>query len=205
MVRSLSSWVSSWLSPLSGRPRPWQTRLHTIQSQPKPTAPTSTAMNQDSAITPTTLTTATEAVSSSSASSRWHAANPGYMLAWQRANRDKVREYNRKWRAANKVKAQEATRKWAAANPEIKQKNYAAWAARNPAKVRAKSAKRAAIKKQNCCSCCAPVSFKLLYRQAKALGMHVDHIKPLARGGLHCLKNMQLLPPSDNRRKGATC
>lgn len=36
-----------------------------------------------------------------------------------------------------------------------------------------------------------------------ALKMHVDHVKPLAAGGLHCLRNMQLLEPAENCSKGA--
>ena len=50
---------------------------------------------------------------------------------------------------------------------------------------------------------CAPWSFKFIYAQARALGMHVDHVKPLARSGLHCLRNMQLLEPAKNCSKGA--
>jgi 5-methylcytosine-specific restriction endonuclease McrA len=33
--------------------------------------------------------------------------------------------------------------------------------------------------------------------------MHVDHVQPLAKGGKHCLRNLQLLDPIENRRKGA--
>jgi 5-methylcytosine-specific restriction endonuclease McrA len=33
--------------------------------------------------------------------------------------------------------------------------------------------------------------------------MHVDHVRPLAKGGKHCLHNLQLLTPLENMRKGA--
>jgi len=59
MVRSLSSWVSSLCSTLSGRPRPWQTRLHTIQSQPKPILQIRTVHSPDSDPTRTLSTTVT--------------------------------------------------------------------------------------------------------------------------------------------------
>jgi len=44
---------------------------------------------------------------------------------------------------------------------------------------------------------------KKLYMQAKELGMHVDHIKPISKGGEHRLINLQLLTPEENLRKGA--
>ena len=44
---------------------------------------------------------------------------------------------------------------------------------------------------------------KELYLKARKLGMHVDHIKPLAKGGEHCLSNLQLLSPEENMKKGA--
>ncbi len=43
-----------------------------------------------------------------------------------------------------------------------------------------------------------------LYKEANRYGMHVDHIVPL-RGpgvcGLHCMANLQLLTPEQNRQK----
>jgi 5-methylcytosine-specific restriction endonuclease McrA len=35
--------------------------------------------------------------------------------------------------------------------------------------------------------------------------MHVDHIMPLSRGGLHEVENLQILPIGLNMRKGASC
>lgn len=34
-------------------------------------------------------------------------------------------------------------------------------------------------------------------------GYEVDHIRPLSKGGRHRLKNLQYLPRSENRQKGA--
>lgn len=35
--------------------------------------------------------------------------------------------------------------------------------------------------------------------------MHVDHIRPLARGGKHEASNLQILPIGINMRKGTKC
>jgi len=35
--------------------------------------------------------------------------------------------------------------------------------------------------------------------------MHVDHVIPLARGGLHHEDNLQILPAGINMRKGVSC
>ena len=40
-------------------------------------------------------------------------------------------------------------------------------------------------------------------RAARSLKMEVDHVRPLAKDGIHCLRNLQLLEPSENRRKSA--
>jgi 5-methylcytosine-specific restriction endonuclease McrA len=75
--------------------------------------------------------------------------------------------------------------------------------ARYPEKESAHCAKRRAAKKAALCGCCSPADFAKLYKRARLLGMHVDHIKPLAKGGKHCIKNLQLLTPVENMRKGA--
>ena len=52
---------------------------------------------------------------------------------------------------------------------------------------------------------------KQLYETARAEGLHVDHVVPLApcracgRRGLHRLDNLQLLTPEDNLAKGNRC
>jgi len=47
------------------------------------------------------------------------------------------------------------------------------------------------------------LTIKTLYMTASKLGLHVDHIKPLSKGGLHTPNNLQLLSPEENMKKGA--
>lgn len=49
------------------------------------------------------------------------------------------------------------------------------------------------------------VAIKAIYAEARAKGLHVDHIVPLKSNhvcGLHVETNLQLLTPEQNRRKG---
>ena len=43
----------------------------------------------------------------------------------------------------------------------------------------------------------------LLNKEAGYIKYHVDHIKPLSKGGLHHQDNLQILTATENLRKGA--
>lgn len=47
------------------------------------------------------------------------------------------------------------------------------------------------------------ITMETLYMTARKLGLHVDHIKPISKGGLHHPENLQLLTPEENLKKGA--
>jgi 5-methylcytosine-specific restriction endonuclease McrA len=139
-----------------------------------------------------------------------------YQKKWKAANLDKVRATARalvdsgenarrcrEWRAANLEKARAADRARAPARKEQLLDTRRRWGKNNRVKRLVEVRRRQALRLSLTCSCCAPWSFKFIYAQARALGMHVDHVKPLARGGSHCLRNMVLLAPLDNLRKGA--
>ena len=65
------------------------------------------------------------------------------------------------------------------------------------------TAKRRARLQAQVCDCCTADDFRPIYKEATSRGLHVDHEKPLAKGGLHCLTNLQLLSPHENMSKGA--
>jgi len=111
----------------------------------------------------------------------------------------------RAWRAANLEKARAAD-KARYASPARRAQMLATrrrWNRANRPKRLLEVRRRQAQQRAALCSCCAPISFKLIYQQARSLKMHVDHVQPLAKGGKHCLRNLQLLEPIENIRKGA--
>lgn len=111
----------------------------------------------------------------------WLSRHPGYkpqsQVQWTKDNVPRIRELQRQWTS------------------------------RNLHKAAAKTRKRKADSKNRPCDCCqtedAKVNFILTYALARRLRMHVDHVRPLSKGGKHCLHNLQLLIPVDNLRKGA--
>ena len=59
--------------------------------------------------------------------------------------------------------------------------------------------KRRARKLNQLCTCCNPNFVKDLDIPE---GYHIDHIQPLSKGGLHCRRNIQIIPAEVNLRKG---
>lgn len=79
------------------------------------------------------------------------------------------------------------------------------WKLRNPGLVNASTAQRFAAKMRATPAWADRAAIEFFYVQAAARGEHVDHIVPLRSSlvcGLHCEANLQLLPPTENIRKG---
>lgn len=122
---------------------------------------------------------------------RWQAANPGkkreYTSRWRAANPDKKREYSSRWYAANRDKALAVGRLWDAANLD---------------KRRARGSKRRALKRSQICDCCTTKQIADEFYFFIEHGVtEVDHVLPLAMGGLHCRKNLQLLTVLEHKAK----
>ena len=116
--------------------------------------------------------------------------------AWGEANKEKTLAYKAKWKDENKERNSEINSVWKKSNPE---------------RVRAASNKRNAIQRQ-----ATPVwanqffiseAYDLAKLRTKATGIKwsVDHIIPLSGDvvcGLHVENNLQVIPLSENCRKG---
>ena len=80
------------------------------------------------------------------------------------------------------------------------------WTKRNAHKVQEISTRRRRAMRQGLVPEDANLrKIQLYYRISKYLGSdwQVDHIKPLAEGGLHHEDNLQIISTSDNRKKGS--
>lgn len=145
--------------------------------------------------------------------------------AYAAANREQARDRARKWRLENLDRDRENTRRWQENNRDRAYANQRAWRASNPEKVKQYSrtywennrdkyqhqkALRRASELQATPAWVDANALSSIYAKAARLraagqDVHVDHIVPL-RGknvcGLHVPWNLQIIPASDNLRKG---
>lgn len=107
------------------------------------------------------------------------------------------------WRKANPEKARASVRQWERENPERGLERGRRWSKKNPAYIRAKQAKRRAVKLR----ATLPGfdgEIRAFY-EACPPGMTVDHIVPLQGKnicGLHVPWNLQYLTGPENSAKG---
>jgi 5-methylcytosine-specific restriction endonuclease McrA len=123
------------------------------------------------------------------------------------ADPDKNRADLKKWYKKNASYAKEKARLWHHNNKEKR----AAYVRANASAAAARTAKRRAIFKHGCSQMpdSERAEVEYLYWLARDLTAvsgeqyHVDHIKPLSKGGEHRLDNLQILHAEDNLKKGA--
>jgi len=132
--------------------------------------------------------------------------------AWAAANPNAVRTKYTTYRKANQEKTNAASAAWRKANPEKERAAKAAWNKAHPEETSAHCANRRARIKGSEGKHTALEIGRLLARQKcrcavcrKSIedGYHKDHIVPLARGGSNCIRNIQLLCPTCNCKKGS--
>ena len=127
---------------------------------------------------------------------RWRKANPERAREQSRRQRRNDPGRDRRWYLRNIDTAAAANKRWASNN---KDRRNAITAARYARKLHLTPPLTADEKE-------CIVAF---YTKARALTeltgvpYHVDHKKPLAKGGLHHPDNLQVLRGVDNQRKGA--
>jgi hypothetical protein len=103
--------------------------------------------------------------------------------AWQKANPDRLR-------AANERHSKTQKRRDSLRN----------FQRRHPQRINAKNRLRYARKLSQICECCTPDTIRAVYERCPR-GHEVDHRIPLAIGGLHCVKNLQILSRAEHRAK----
>jgi len=124
-----------------------------------------------------------------------------YNAKYRKANAEKIKSWHAENYKANRDKIDARHNRWRKANPEKKRALSAKWAKDNPGKHNAKGAKRRALVKKQTPSWYDHQMVTEIYEVASEFGYHVDHIVPLAKGGLHSHENLQLLTPAENLSK----
>ena len=138
----------------------------------------------------------------------WRKANPDKWHMQQKKYREKHPEANKKWVESNPEKVREYKRKWDKANPEnIIQKSHRRRARKLNSEYEIFSEIQVLELYGTVCHICqgdidmtAPrkTSFK-----GYELGLHIDHVVPLAKGGSHTLENVRPSHAICNMKKGA--
>jgi len=106
-----------------------------------------------------------------------------------RKTAEEIKEYQKAYRAAHKEKLRLQNMEWRQANA---------------AELLAHQNERRAGRRVATPSWACKDRISVVYKKARALGMHVDHIVPLRSklvSGLHVWCNLQLLAPEENMRK----
>lgn len=129
--------------------------------------------------------------------------NRARVRAWRVANPAKTAAASRRFRTNNPDAARAAQKKYRAKVADKIKADNSNWWRSNPIKVAAYNSQHRARKYDQRCKCCTPADFEAVYARAVPFVHEVDHIVPLALGGLHCAKNLQVLTVEDHRLKTA--
>lgn len=125
-----------------------------------------------------------------------------------------ARSAHKKWVSTNRERVREYDRQFYAANPERKRVGVVRWRTENPIRARElkriAEASRRARKRQAFVERIDPQVVYKMYGGRCGIcdelingEFHVDHIKPLARGGEHSYANTQPAHPPCNSKKWA--
>ena len=149
-------------------------------------------------------------------SKAWKEANPEKIKAvnhkhWEK-NKEKLSAANKNWRVNNKEKKRAYNKAWNEVNKEKKKAYDIVW--RQAHRGRYNALKKAYKERKNQNNFITTKEDKQLakwiYTMSSKLSeitgtkWHVDHIKPLSKGGMHSLDNLQIVPAVWNLQKNNT-
>ena len=129
---------------------------------------------------------------------------------WYKANKQRLNAKSVAWRVENPTATAAADRRYKQTNKDRVALANAEWTRNNRDKRRATTAKRKAARLQATPLWANADEIRRIYRLAKELQdltgvpMHVDHIVPLQHPyvcGLHCERNLQIIPARFNEAK----
>jgi HNH endonuclease len=127
------------------------------------------------------------------------------------ADPEKARAKNRADYRKHRAKRISTVKRWVARNKahvrrwhrDYRRRNWRHIYERNKAMYIEGASRRARNLARTFCKCCSNKARIRIYALAQVQHKEVDHRKPLALGGKHCCKNLQLLTPSAHRKKTA--
>lgn len=128
---------------------------------------------------------------------------------WAKDNRDKKLASQRKYRERNRQALAESAALYRHLNRDQCNLRTKRWRIRHPAKSQSYVAgRRARLRRQTTANANKKL-IEMLYvlsnriTQCLGIAFHVDHIRPLSKGGLHHQCNLRVIPATDNLRKAA--
>jgi hypothetical protein len=130
---------------------------------------------------------------------------------WRIANQDHLKNYYKNIYSKNKEKIKQIVKEWYLKNKDKSNNRHLSWVKNNKEKWVASCAIQRAKKRKLTPNLSKEEKMVMqkFYLHAKILteklGIihHVDHVVPLAKGGIHHPSNLQVIPASVNLRKGA--
>ena len=126
----------------------------------------------------------------------------GCVKIYHEANKEKILKRRKQYYEANKEKISKRKKKYYGANKEKIAQQQQQYRKKNRHLTRQKKAKRRAAKLKQTPDYANLDLIKLIYENCPD-GYQVDHMIPLANGGLHHESNLCYLPKCVNRSKGA--
>jgi hydroxylamine reductase (hybrid-cluster protein) len=131
--------------------------------------------------------------------------NPEYKKKYYADNKEKYCEYSRIWRCKNPEKQKQQWKNYKENNREKVLAGYKKYAKENKHLINAKASRKRAMLKSAIHPEHNPNHDKILAHIAKIIKpieiLHIDHIIPLAKNGIHHIYNLRLLPEKINISK----
>ena len=143
----------------------------------------------------------------------WRERNPIYNKAYRERNRERIaakhKVYHKAWAERNRERKAATNKAWRERNLERVAETSKAWRERNPELDREKFRRRRAKKKNALVTLTSNEKEKLIVlertrqelQKETGRAYHIDHILPLAHGGLHHPINLRILEGTENLSK----